>query len=44
MKERGMPDSCAAEMRKKMLEKGSNFESNILDAAPYIKIVRNNKE
>lgn len=44
MKERGMSDSCATEMRKKMLAKGSNFESNIVDAAPYIKIVRNNKE
>ena len=41
MKENGMSDEDAKEMRKKMLQKGSNYQIDIELAAPYLKIVRN---
>lgn len=41
MKENGMSAEDATEMRKKMLAKGSNFQTDIELAAPYLKIVRN---
>lgn len=41
MKENGMSAEDASEMRKKMLQKGSNYQTDIELAAPFLKIIRN---